>query len=331
MTTNKKKGQEILSSIMAEVSRVVVGKDDIKEMLLVALLSQGHILIEGLPGTAKTTIARTFAQVIGGTFKRIQGTPDMLPADILGFYLHRPDANSSFMPGPIFANVVLVDELNRTSPRTQAALLEAMQEGQVTIERETHPLEQPYIVIGSQVPYGSVGTSPLSDVQIDRFMFRIWSAYPTEEEEAGILQDIDAISEPDLSVVAAPDDIIKLQKEVKKVYISDEVRRYIVSLIDALRHHQDVSPGPSPRGSIALLKGARALAFIQGRDFVIPDDVKRLLVPVISHRLRITAEAEMEDINPEVIINRVAAAVPVPKEEAGTGTTETDEDSNKNE
>jgi len=329
MTANQKKGHEILNNIMAEVSRVVIGKDDIKELLLVALLSQGHVLIEGLPGTAKTTIARTFAQVIGGTFKRVQGTPDMLPADILGFYLHRPDASSTFMPGPIFANVVLVDELNRTTPRTQAALLEAMQEGQVTIERETHHLEQPYIVIASQIPYGGVGTAPISEVQIDRFMFRIWSTYPTIDEEVRILRDIDAISEPDISVVAAPEDIIKLQQEVKKVHISDNVSRYIIDLIDALRHYQDVSPGPSPRGSIALFKGARALAFIQGRDFVIPDDVKQLLIPVISHRLRITAEAEMEDVTPEVIINRVAAEVPIPKEGAGTGAAETDEDSNK--
>lgn len=329
MTAHQKKGHEILNNIMAEVSRVVIGKDDIKKLLLVALLSQGHVLIEGLPGTAKTTIARTFAHVIGGTFKRVQGTPDMLPADILGFYLYHPDASSTFMPGPIFANVVLVDELNRTTPRTQAALIEAMQEGQVTIERETHRLEQPYIVIASQLPYGSVGTAPLSEVQIDRFMFRIWSTYPTIDEEVRILRDIDAISEPDISVVAAPEDIVKLQQEVKKVHISDNVRRYIIGLIDALRHYQDVSPGPSPRGSIALLKGARALAFIQGRDFVIPDDVKQLLIPVISHRLRITAEAEMEDVTPEVIINKVAAEVPIPKEGAGTGTAGTDEDSNK--
>ena len=165
---------------------MVIGKDEMKEFLLVALLSQGHVLIEGLPGTAKTTLARTFAQAIGGKFKRIQGTPDMLPADVLGFHMYRADGTSSLIPGPIFANVILADELNRTNPRTQAALLEAMQEHQVTIEQETHQLERPFIVIASQVPYGDPGTAPLSDVQIDRFLFRVclynppFASFPTE-------------------------------------------------------------------------------------------------------------------------------------------------------
>jgi len=313
LTTEQSKRHEIVSNITFEVSKVVIGKEDIKEILLVALLSQGHVLIEGLPGTAKTTLARTFAQVIGGKFKRVQGTPDMLPADILGFYLYRPDGSSSFMPGPIFANVILADELNRTTPRTQAALLEAMQEQQVTIERETHPLEQPFIVIASQLPYGGAGTSPLSEVQIDRFMFRIWSGFPDREEEGKILRDIDEISEPHISSVTTPSDIIQSQQEVKKVYIADSIRSYIIDILDSLRHHQDLSLGPSPRGGIALFRGSRALAFIQGRDFVIPDDVKSLLIPALSHRLRISAEAEMEKVTPEAIINQVATEVPVPK------------------
>ena len=224
MTIEQDKKQEILSNIIAEVSKVVIGKEEAKQLLLVALLSQGHVLIEGLPGTAKTTLASTFAQVIGGKFKRVQGTPDMLPADILGFYLYRPDGSSTFMPGPIFANVVLVDELNRTTPRTQAALLEAMQEQQVTIERETHRLEQPFVVIASQIPYGGAGTSLLTDVQIDRFMFRTWSDLPAGEEEEQILQDIDRISEPQVSPVATLDDIIQLQQQVKQVHITDSIR-----------------------------------------------------------------------------------------------------------
>ena len=319
----KNKKYEILSNITAEVSKVVIGKDELKELLLVALLSQGHVLIEGLPGTAKTTLARTFAQAIGGEFKRVQGTPDMLPTDILGFYLYRPDGSSTFMPGPIFANVILADELNRTTPRTQAALIEAMQEQQVTIERETHPLEQPFIVIASQLPYGGAGTSPLSDVQIDRFMFRIWSAFPNIEEEDEILRDIDQISAPHISSVATPSDIIQLQQEVKKVYIADSIRAYIIDILDSLRHHPDLSLGPSPRGGIALFKGSRALAFIQGRDFVIPDDVKGLLIPALSHRLRISAEAEMEDVTPEAIINKIATEVPIPKEGVAGRTQET--------
>jgi len=314
LTIEQDKKQEILSNITAEVSTVVIGKEEAKQLLLVALLSQGHVLIEGLPGTAKTTLARTFAQVIGGNFKRVQGTPDMLPADILGFYLYRPDGSATFMPGPIFANVVLVDELNRTTPRTQAALLEAMQEQQVTIERETHRLERPFVVIASQIPYGGAGTSLLTDVQIDRFMFRMWSDFPGGQEEEQILRDIDRISELQVSPVATLADIIQLQQEVKQVHIADSIRHYIVSILDSLRHHPDLLLGPSPRGSIALLRGSRALAFVQGRDFVTPDDIKRLLIPTLHHRLRITAEAEMESVTPEAIINQVATWVPVPKE-----------------
>ena len=313
MAVKQIKGQETLQSILAEVSKVVIGKDDIKELLLVALLSKGHVLIEGTPGTAKTTTARTFARTIGGEFKRIQGTPDMLPSDILGFFFYRTDGSSTLIPGPIFANVLLADELNRTTPRTQSALLEAMQENQVTIERETHPLEQPFIVIGSQIPFGGPGTSPLSDVQKDRFMFRIWSGILNKEEEDLVLKNIDAISEPDISAVTTPQEIIRLQQEVKKVYVSDGIRHYILEIIDRLRNHQDIQVGPSTRAGIALLRGSRSLALIHGREFVIPDDVKALIIPTLCHRLQMIAEAEMEDISPESIIKEVSSVVPVPK------------------
>jgi MoxR-like ATPase len=313
MAVKQIKKQEVMHNIVNEVSKVIIGKEDIKEFLLVALLSQGHVLIEGLPGTAKTTTARTFAHAIGGEFKRVQGTPDMLPSDILGFNLYRTDGSSTFIPGPIFTNVLLADELNRTTPRTQAALLEAMQEQQVTIERETHTLEDPFIVIASQIPYGSPGTSPLSDVQKDRFMLRIWSATSSMEEEDIILQNIDVISEPNISAMTTPDEIVRLQQDVKNVHIADNVRHYILEITDRLRNHQDIQMGPSTRAAITLFKGSRALAFIQGRDFVIPDDVKRLLIPALSHRLQISAEAEMENISPESIINEVSTEVPVPK------------------
>ncbi|GAJ09955.1 unnamed protein product, partial [marine sediment metagenome] len=241
MTRKQGKRHEIMNRITAEISKVVIGKDEMKELLLATLLSQGHVLIEGLPGTAKTTLSRTFAQVIGGKFKRVQGTPDMLPADILGFHFYRPDGSAEFIPGPIFANVILADELNRIAPRTQAALLEAMQEHQVTIEQETHRLEQPFIVIASQVPYGGAGTSPLSDVQIDRFMLRLWSAYPSSQEEGQVLRDIDEISEPDVSPVATLADIIQLQQAVKKIYVADSIRHYIVDILNHLRQHQDLT------------------------------------------------------------------------------------------
>ena len=315
MTMTQEKRQQILKSIIDEVSGVVVGKDDIKELLLLALLSQGHVLIEGLPGTAKTTIARTFARAIGGTFKRVQGTSDLLPSDILGFYHYRADGNATFMPGPIFANVLLADELNRTTPRTQSALLEAMQEQQVTIERETHTLQQPFIVIASQVPYGGVGTSQLSDVQTDRFMFRSWSGLPSLEEEDRILKNIDAITEPHVQAVITPAELLELQKEVKDVYIADSVRRYILDIIDNLRRHRDILLGLSTRAGISLLRGARAKAYTEDRKFVVPDDVKQLLVPALSHRLQISPEAEMENIHPESIIEEIASQVPVPKVE----------------
>ena len=302
----------IATGIIDEVSKVVVGKDAVKKLLLVALLSQGHILIEGLPGTAKTTVARSFAQAIGGDFKRIQGTPDLLPADMLGFYHYRPDGTSQFMPGPIFANVVLVDELNRLTPRAQSALLQAMQEHQVTIERETHTLEEPFLVIAAQLPRGSAGTSLLTEVQVDRFMFRVWSGFPESAEEDHILRNIDEILAPHLSPAVRPGGVLELQATVGTVHVADSVRAYIIDICNRLRRHADLSLGPGPRGSIALLRGSRAMAFTEGRDFVIPDDVKGLAIPALAHRLRISPEAEMENVTPEDIINGVLADTPVP-------------------
>ena len=313
MTTPSDKKQEILSNITAEVSKVVIGKDEIKELLLIALLSQGHVLIEGLPGTAKTTTARTFARVIGGSFKRVQGTPDRLPTDILGFYLYQPDGSSKFIPGPIFANVLLADELNRTTPRTQSALIEAMQEHQVTIERESHPLKQPFMVIAAQLPYGGIGTAPLSDVQLDRFMFRVWSGQSTREEENRILENIDQITESQVPAITTPEVIAGLQQDVKKIHIADSIRNYIIDIVNNLRRQPDLSIVPSARGSIALFKGSRALAYTQGRDFVIPDDVKGLAIPALIHRLRVSTEAEMEELTNEDIINKALSEVAVPK------------------
>lgn len=308
--------REVPSNISAEVSKVVIGKDDIKEIFLLALLSEGHVLVEGLPGTAKTTLANTFAQAIGVQFRRVQGTPDALPADITGFNFYRPDMSSEFIPGPIFANVLLIDELNRLTPRCQSALIQAMQENQVTIERVTHALEKPFIVIATQLPYGGIGTSPLSDVQIDRFMFRVWSGFPDREEEYRMLHDIDEILEPHISQVATRDDILYLRQEVKKVHLADSIRSYIIDILNNLRRQPDLKLGPSPRAGISLFKASRALAFIQGRDFVIPDDVKKLVIPAVFHRLRISAEAEMENVTPEDIINKTLSEVPVPKVES---------------
>ncbi len=302
-----------LKKVRDEVSRVVISKEREKEILMVAILCGGHILIEGPVGTAKTSLARTFAQVIGGEFKRVQFTPDMLPADVTGFYLYTLEGESRFVPGPVFANILLADELNRATPRTQAALLEAMQEGQVTIEGKTHLLPRPFMVIASQLPYGGEGTYPLTDAQVDRFMFRALSTYPSEEEEREVIGRIDYLERPDVKAVIAPDELLRLQGEVRSIHVSEKVRDYIVSLARALRYHRDVLLGPSPRASIALYKGSRALAYLEGRDFVLPDDVKRLLQPALMHRIRLRPEAEMEDITPEMVIDRVAEEVAVPK------------------
>ena len=304
-----------MDRILSGLSTVVLGKDDLKEMLLVALISGGHVLIEGLSGTGKTTLARTFAQIIGGEFKRIQFTADMLPADVTGFYAYTIGGEATFNPGPLFANIVLADELNRTTPRTQAALLEAMQERQVTIERETHSLPELFMVVASQLSYGAEGTYPLTEVQADRVMFRPWSGYPDEREEKGIIERIDYLDAPDSKSVATPEAISMLQQTAREVYASPEVMQYIVTLVNQVRGDADVLVGPSPRASISLYKGSRALALLEGRDFVLPDDVKRLVPSSIAHRIRLKAEAEVEDINPTSIIERALKEVPVPKVE----------------
>ena len=299
--------------ISKEVSKVVIGKEDIKEMLLIALLSEGHVLIEGFPGTAKTLLAKTFAQVIGGEFKRIQFTPDMLPADVTGFYAYSPDGSSRFMSGPLFANIVLADELNRTTPRTQSALIEAMQERQVTVEGKTHPLPRPFMLIASQLPYGTEGTYPLTEVQSDRFMFRVWSEYLSKEQENMVIERLNYIEEPDLKVIAKPEKILEVQRVVKNVFVSKKVGDYIVSLVTRARQDPDVLMGPSTRASVSLYKGSRSVAFLQEREYVLPDDVKKLVLPVLAHRIRVKPEAEMEDVTPRAVVERVLKDVPVPK------------------
>jgi MoxR-like ATPase len=238
----------------------------------------------------------------------------MLPADITGFYLYSPDGNSRFVPGPIFANIVLADELNRTTPRTQAALLEAMQENQVSIERITHPLPSPFMVIASQIPYGGAGTYPLTEVQVDRFMLRAWSDYPKQEEEKQIIEKMDYREEVNIQPVVTPQEILELRQFVKGVYVSEKVRDYIVALMEHIRQNPDVLTGPSPRATIFLYKGSRVMALLQERDFVIPDDVKGLFLPAVEHRIRIKPEAEMEEVTHRAIVEKALEEVPVPKE-----------------
>jgi len=299
--------------LLDEISKVVVGKKDTKEALVLALFAGGHILIEGFPGTAKTTLAKSFATAIGGEFKRIQFTPDMMPADITGFYLYSPDGNSRFVEGAIFANVLLADELNRTTPRTQSALLEAMQEHQVTIERKTYPLPMPFMVIATQVLAGGEGTYPLTDVQVDRFLLRVFSGYSTRDEEKQMISEIDRIEKPVISQVASPQEISTARDLARQVYVSPDVVDYITSIVIALRNSPDVLSGPSSRATIALYKCSRVLAMLEGREFVIPDDVKHLASLALEHRIRIKPEVEMDDITPRMVLERTLEKVTVPK------------------
>ncbi len=310
---NTNKVSELYERVLSELSKAVIGKEKVKEALMLALIAGGHVLIEGLPGTAKTKLARSFAEAIGGKFKRIQFTPDMMPADITGFYVYSPSGDSRFIEGPIFANIVLADELNRTTPRTQSALIEAMQEYQVTIEKITYPLEKPFMVIATQIQSGAEGTYPLTDVQIDRFLLRVLSEYSSKEEEKQIVSNIDRIDEPDINVVATLDEIKELQELAKGVHVSPDIVEYITSLVDSLRSDPDVLSGPSIRSSIALYKCSRVLALLDGRDFVIPDDIKHLMHPATEHRIRVKPEAEMDDITPSIILDRALERVPVPK------------------
>ncbi|MCJ7744235.1 MAG: MoxR family ATPase [Dehalococcoidales bacterium] len=308
-----KKVVELYQKILAEVSKAIISKNEIKEALMLALIAGGHVLIEGLTGTAKTKLGRSFAEVVGGKFKRIQFTPDMMPADVTGFYAYSLTSEPRFIEGPIFANIVLADELNRTTPRTQSALLEAMQEYQVTIEKKTYLLDKPFMVIATQVQSGAEGTYPLTDVQIDRFMLRIWSEYATKEEEKQIIGNIDQIDEPNIRPVTTLDEIKGLQELARSVHVSPQIVDYTVSIVDYLRSDPDVLSGPSIRAGIALFKCSRVLALLDERDFVIPDDIKHLVPVAVEHRIKVKPEAEMDDVTPRVILERALERIPVPK------------------
>ena len=296
-----------------ELSKAIVGKGDVERALMIALIAGGHVLIEGPPGTAKTKIAQTFSETVGTSFKRIQFTPDMMPSDITGFYIYSAAGTPRFVEGPLFAHIVLADELNRTTPRTQSALLEAMQESRVTIEGKSYSLAKPFMVVATQVPAGGEGTYPLTDVQIDRFLLKVDIAYPQKEEEKQIIGNIDRIDEPDIKPVTGLDEILALQRLVKQVHVSADIVEYIASLVTALRSDADVGWGPSVRAGISLFKCSRVLVMLDGRDYVIPDDIKSLCRPAIEHRLRNKSEAEMDGVTPAAVIKRVVENTPVPK------------------
>jgi MoxR-like ATPase len=300
---------------IAEISKRVIGREEVVRLMLVSLLSQGHILIQGNPGLGKTTLAKAFSETIGGEFHRIQMTPDTLPADILGTYVFdQRNASFELRKGPVFGNVILVDELNRATPKAQAALLEAMQERQVSLEGQTMKLNEPFIVLATQVPFGAPGTYPLSEVQADRFAFSLTLGYPSADEEMKVLGSIDRIEAGHCDEVLSAKEVVGTVDSARKVHVSEPVQRYIVAIMGELRGSPMFRVKPSARASIALLKGSRALALLYGRDHVLPDDVKFLAPYALQHRAFLTAEAISEDVNPEALLRQALEKVPVPKE-----------------
>ena len=301
--------------IIATLARVVVGKDEVLERILAGVLANGHVLIEDVPGLAKTLIARMLAQALDLGFRRIQFTPDLLPSDITGSFLYdQREARFEFRPGPVFTNLLLADEINRATPKTQAALLEAMQESQVTIEGQSFPLEQPFLVIATQNPIELEGTYPLPEAQLDRFLLRVAVGYPEAEAEREILKRrrerrTDAAAVP---TIVTRSELLAMQTALEDVFVSDPLERYIVALAQATRTDPRVALGASPRGSLALLKLARAEAALRGRDFVLPDDVKAVAVAALAHRLVLKPELWVTRATPTQVVETLLQQVPAP-------------------
>ncbi len=306
--------QERVQKLIKSIEKVIKGKREAVEYAVFSLLSGGHLLIEDPPGVGKTVLAKAIALSINGTFKRIQFTPDLLPSDITGVNIYRAkNGDFHFIPGPIFANIVLADELNRTTPRTQSALLEAMEEGRVTVEGENHLLPQPFFVIATQNPLEQYGTYPLPEGQLDRFLISISLGYPDSKVEEEVVR-MQLLEHPlnSLQPVLGKEEVLKVQRRVREVSVSSEVLRYAVSIVRKTRNHPKVFIGASPRGSISLVRMSQALAFYEERDFILPDDVKKLAPLVLSHRLSLKASfAEEKGVRKE-IIREVLEEVPVP-------------------
>jgi MoxR-like ATPase len=302
--------------IVREISAAVVGKEEVLRLVLTGVLAGGHVLFEDYPGLAKTLIARSFAQVLGIQFRRIQFTPDLLPSDITGSHIFDRNRNEFVLaPGPIFSNIVLADEINRATPKTQSALLEAMQEQQVSIAGETRPLSQPFIVIATQNPIEYEGTFPLPEAQLDRFMVRVSVGYPEEEDEIEILRRRLERREDEirLSTLSTGEELLAMRAAIEDVHVDRDIERYIVALVRQTRGHTSIYVGASPRGSLALIKLARAKAAIDGRDFVLPDDVKSLAVPALAHRLILSPDLWARRTSPIDVLEGIVRTTPVPK------------------
>jgi MoxR-like ATPase len=304
----------LCDKIIENVSRVIVGKKQAIELLLVGLLAEGHVLLEDVPGVAKTLLAKSLAKSIGGSFARIQFTPDLLPADITGFNVYdQKTGNFSFHPGPVITNVLLADEINRTIPRTQSSLLECMEERQVTVDGKTHPLPAPFLVLATQNPIELEGTFALPEAQLDRFLLKTQLGYPDKKEEVRILerfQETDPF--PLLEPVATPADITELQKIRRSIRVSQPIREYIADIVHATRDDEAIQFGGSPRASLGLMRAGQALAALRGRNYVLPDDIKYLAHPVLTHRLILTENERLKGKSTNHFIEKLIKRVPVP-------------------
>jgi MoxR-like ATPase len=302
--------------IVENIARAIVGKEETIELCLVALLCEGHILLEDVPGIGKTTLAKAIARSTGCSFRRIQFTPDLLPSDVTGIlYFNQRSQDFEFRPGPIISQVVLADEINRATPRTQSALLEAMQERQVTVDLETVALPRPFLVLATQNPIELEGTFPLPEAQIDRFLMRVSLGYPSKQDESAILLRYERDDPLEtLQPVVQAGDLLAMQGQVRSVLVEDTVREYMVDVVRATRDHDAVELGASPRGTLALYRAVQALAAVRGRAFVIPDDVKYLAPPVLTHRIIISPQTRLRGRRPEEVMSEIVDTVPVPVE-----------------
>ncbi len=306
------------NAILDELERAVIGKRGALKLALIALLSDGHVLIEDYPGLAKTLMARSFAAVTSAQFARVQFTPDLMPSDVTGSSIfNQRTSEFEFRPGPVFTNVLLADEINRAPPKTQAALLEAMQERQVTIEERTRLLERPFLVLATQNPIEYEGTYPLPEAQLDRFLVRLRVGYPAPEDEWLILRRRmeRRTDEPKLSPVVSREQLVAMQRAIEGVYVSESIGRYMVAIVAATRESHSVQVGASPRGTLALMKLSRARAVLDGRDFTVPDDVKAVAVPALAHRLTLRPELWVQQVDAEDVVHECLASVPTPPTE----------------
>ena len=308
--------KEAADRLVENIGRVIVGKREVIELVLVALFCEGHLLIEDVPGIGKTMLAKTTAKSLGCSFKRIQFTPDLLPSDVTGIhYFNQKTSEFQFRPGPVMANIVLADEINRATPRTQSCLLECMQEQQITVDIETILLPRPFLIIATQNPIELEGTFPLPEAQLDRFLLRVKLGYPSEDEEGAILSRFHQENPLDnLTSVIEVAELLELQKLCRQVYIEDSVSNYVTAITRATRNHQGVELGASPRASLSLYLASQALAAIRGRSYVMPDDVKYLAVPTLAHRLIAKTEARLRGHSLESIVREIVSTVPVPVE-----------------